>query len=451
MQETPETRAKLAQAIKTLQAKGDTSTIDKLVTAYKEKYQPPTPERNIGQKILGSVLDPIAKLGAEAGQALATPIVKTVEAFQSSEKKAQTEKNFQSASNKSIGSVPILGTPVKAQNKVTARDVAGQAIQAAATFAPGASAGASLGRKVLAGAATGYGFDVGQKLEDSSKTLKQAATPGVGTVVGGAIPLASAGISSITKNLPKWFVQKALPKLNPENTDIVLNQTHLGSIKSMAQESEKAVSSYGKAIDEVLSKPQYKDAVGNGAQAIGDTLSQFANADLTEKKVVGILKQVAPAQKTLIDKVANGTATLAEKNTLRSTIDQAIYPKFTDTPSLTFNKKIGKAFTDSLRSEVQKNAPETGAIFKFFSKEINLRNALKAAQAKIVKGAPVGLYDLMGYAAGHIPGVIGEKAARSPAVLTAAAKGISALQKVKTGGVSEILKKGILKSVSSQK
>src|ERR1035437_5924887 len=42
--ETPETRAKLANAIRTLQAKGDTNTINQLVTQYKAKYTPtPTP------------------------------------------------------------------------------------------------------------------------------------------------------------------------------------------------------------------------------------------------------------------------------------------------------------------------------------------------------------------------------------------------------------------------
>lgn len=39
MQETPETREKLGNAIRDLQAKGDTQTIDTLVNAYKQKYK----------------------------------------------------------------------------------------------------------------------------------------------------------------------------------------------------------------------------------------------------------------------------------------------------------------------------------------------------------------------------------------------------------------------------
>jgi hypothetical protein len=63
MNETPETRAKLAEAIRTLQAKGDTQTIESLVSAYKTKYQtapiaplPLSPEK---QGVVGTLLNPI--------------------------------------------------------------------------------------------------------------------------------------------------------------------------------------------------------------------------------------------------------------------------------------------------------------------------------------------------------------------------------------------------------
>jgi len=79
------------------------------------------------------------------------------------------------------------------------REVVGSAAQFGANFIPGAGVGANLSTKIGVGAATGYAFDVGSKLQDKSKTVGQSLTPGLGTAIGAAVPVAGKLISEGVK------------------------------------------------------------------------------------------------------------------------------------------------------------------------------------------------------------------------------------------------------------
>jgi hypothetical protein len=72
------------------------------------------------------------------------------------------------------------------------KQVAGSALQTGANFIPGAGTGASLATKVGMGAATGYAMDVGSKLQDPNRSVSKSLIPGIGTAIGGALPLAGA-------------------------------------------------------------------------------------------------------------------------------------------------------------------------------------------------------------------------------------------------------------------
>lgn len=328
------------------------------------------------------------------------------------------------------------------------KEVMGSSLQLAANAIPGAAKGASLDVKAATGAATGYAFDVSNKLQDENKTIGQDFTPGAGTVIGGAIPVVGAGLSYLSKNLPSWFIQKALPKLDSKNVDWATQTLDAGTVKSNLDKSTQAVRSSGDTLNSILNHPQYEKETGNVGQVVQDTLDKYPNAQLNNAKVASIVKNVTPAQKDLIDKVMNGTANIAEQNKLRQAIDQAVYPKFTDTPSLTFAKQVAKAFTDSLRGNVQNTAPETIPLFEQFSKELNLNQALKFAKAKIEKGAPVSLYDFAGAAAGGIPGIIGERVARTPAALISTAKGINAVNRVAQNPIVQDVGKVVKKVIT---
>jgi len=70
--ETPETRAKLASAIRDLQSKGDTATIDRLVRAYKAKYKPQSDADSLTGSGVGSlpVIKQATQFGAGVGSAI---------------------------------------------------------------------------------------------------------------------------------------------------------------------------------------------------------------------------------------------------------------------------------------------------------------------------------------------------------------------------------------------
>ncbi len=330
--------------------------------------------------------------------------------------------------------------------------VAGDIAQGALTVAaPGIGSEGNVGTKIASNALLGAGIGGTGAIAEGKNANDVANSTGEGALLGTAVTGAGETLSGLVKNIPSWFIKKALPKLESGNTDFALKNLDVGSVKSNLEKSNTAVKSSGKTIDAILSHPQYADETGNVGQVVKDTLNKYPNAQLNENKVASIVKNVAPTQKNLIDKVLDGTANLFEQNQLRQAIDRSIYPKFTDTPGLTFNKQVAKAFTDSLRSNVQGTAKETIPMFEQFSKEIDLRNALAAAKTKIEKGSAVSMYDILSGIGGGVPGVVAERAARAPAVGIAAAKGISAAGKAEPAirAIGKAIKAPVLKNVTA--
>lgn len=297
--------------------------------------------------------------------------------------------------------------------------------------------------------------------QSAGDVLKQGA---MGGVAGGALSAATEGVSALAQNLPKWFTQAALPKMKDAQafkyipneaggytrtaqesaSDYALNNTKGLSVSKMLEHSNKSVDGFRNQIDTILSHPEYTRETGNGAQAITDALTQFPEAQLTESKVIGMAKQLAPESKALVDKVADGTATLAEKNALRSELDSKIYIKFPE-KTLTFNQKVGKVIADSLRGDVQTTAPETVPIFNKFSKELTLNQALQRAVNKKTVAGDI-LAGGAGFAKGGLKGaaeaILIEKGLRSPSVLLNAAKLARGTSRVATPILSTAIRAG---------
>ncbi len=338
--------------------------------------------------------------------------------------------------------------------------VAGDVAQGALTVAaPNVGNGASALGRIGANAALGVGLGAtgavagGQGVGD---VVKQGA---IGGALGGGTSAVSEGVGKLVENLPNWFTQKALPKLENGNVDYALKNTKLGSIASNVEQSDKAVKSYGNQIESILTHPQYANETGDGSASIQGVMQAFPNAKLNPEKVAGIVADVVPGSEKLVDKVSEGTATLLEKNQLRQQLDMATKKVFTDSPSLTFNKQVAHSLANSLRNEVQSVAPETAPVFAEFSKEMNLNRALNTAQTKIEKGAAFGLYDILAAMGGSVAGAPGaiasvaaEKAIRSPAVGLGAAKGIQALGKTAPvlGAIGKAVKAPVIKALTSK-
>lgn len=255
-----------------------------------------------------------------------------------------------------------------------------------------------------------------------------------GAAGGAAINAAGSGVgetlSSLLNYLPVRLVRGVLPKLKSGNEQAVLQKTKLGSVSSMLDDSNASVSDLGQNIKQILTHPQYAANTGEGNAAVEKTLAVFPNSEYDAPQIVQTVKDLVPQQSKLVSKIQQGTATLDEKNTVRQALDAATKKRFTDHPQLTSQKDIGAAFADNLRREVQTHAPETQPIFRTLSKEIDVRNALWAASKKLDKQANIGLLDILSYLGAGLPAVLGEKAARSPAVSIATAKGLNAAGRV---------------------
>jgi hypothetical protein len=353
------------------------------------------------------------------------------------------------------------------QNNKNYGKVAGSAIASAAlpaSLAVGAGTGATalgrVGNAALkaagASAALGGGeaLSRGQTLGESAGAAAKAGA--LGGALGGAAQGAGELASFLTKNLPARLVRQALPKIEKGNEAYALKNTKLGPIKSLLEESDATVSGLGEQVQNVLTHSRYANDVGAGDFAIKKALNAFPNSEYDAAAVVSTVKRLVPAQARLVDKVANGTATLVEKNRLRSAIDPVIKKVFTDAPEVSSSKALAAEFANALRGEVQSYAPETQEIFSHLSREINLRNALQAASKKLDSKSALGLYDIVAGLGGFATaGPVGtgvaigaEKALRSPAVGLAGAKALSKVLPAVGGGAKAL--KGLIPEASSR-
>ncbi len=236
--ETSETRQKLADAIKQLQAKGDTPSINRLVSAYKNKYQTPQitetaqdtqPQRGIVGSALNTLLvKPAARFAEAVGRTgILGQTIKT----------GYEEMVGQNQELKLPGAERALGTvePQKSFGEGGGVQIFSDALQASTYLAPygkvagiGSRAATTLGATdnlarivggATAGAAGGYATDVAQGLNEGKRG--EAFIPGFGVLIGGLTggALEGAGvavekISKGAKELGKELEQQTF-KLTP--------------------------------------------------------------------------------------------------------------------------------------------------------------------------------------------------------------------------------------------
>lgn len=312
----------------------------------------------------------------------------------------------------------------------TLKGTAGDVLKAGAEIGTVAAAPASIGGAALAGAGIGAAQGSGDALQQNQSAVDALKQGAIGGAVGGATGGALAGVGKLLSYLPNRLVQSALPKLDAANIPKVLNDTNFGTIGSMLKDSQSAVADGGSQIHQILTSAPYADNIGNGAQAITDTLHAFPNSEYTAGDVISAAKNVVPGSAALVTKLQDGTATLPEKNMLRQTIDAATKKIFTDSPQVSAQKQLAAGLASSLRTEVQSVAPETQQLFADLSKELNLRNALQATAKKLSNAKPVNLYSILSFMTGGLPAAIGEEFARSPATSIAAGKAAQALAPV---------------------
>lgn len=313
-----------------------------------------------------------------------------------------------------------------------------QAIGAGAkTLGVGGKLATGLGR-ISAGAGTGFSFDVASSLEREEKGT-DIFKPGLGTVVGGSLPILGAigrGTSAnLSEKLPKRLVSSAL-KLSPKQASSKSGQKaveqmlsgRVGTAKSIFNQSQKQVDTLSKQITQ-----QLKDAPSAriGKTEVAKKLQTnpfFQDAGLQTDEVIEEVIRLVPRARTLLQK---RNLTLVEANRLRQIIDQTLGDRFFNMSNPPFSKDLLNSFSRTLSDTIKGKAPQgTRELFAELSKEVSLRNAVQNALVKGQGNQILSFGDLLGGGIGTafggplgtIPGIVGRRAIQSTPALTGGAQ-----------------------------
>lgn len=393
----------------------------------------------------------LASLFRGVTQPVVTMLARPVQA--AAELAGATENQVNEASSK----IPFYGERGNLDVPRNTTDVVKDVGRGAQTVALGMPV-ASIPQAIATGAVSGAGS--GLESEGTAEgALKQGA-------LGAGLGLMGGSISNAVKALPVWLTKDAFKGLNDSQIEKVLSEKSIGSISSLARQSEKSVSEYGNKIEEILNNTK---ATGAGNFSIRATTTQFPEYAGNETAMLQKIKNLIPSGKDIglngegwdratilsyIDKIQDGTATLFEKNRVKGAINSATnggYAKLARAINPSAGQDLAMTFANNLATEVKKSAPETIPIFEEFSKEMGIKSALqKIANKKtggIIQWRDIVPF-MVGTGLGGLPGGIASAAAMrtasSPAAEFAAAKGLQGISKI----ISPVVNRtGILPSI----
>lgn len=286
----------------------------------------------------------------------------------------------------------------------------------------GAEGGASLFGSIAGNAAAGAGLGA---LGAVSQGNPQGALSGAitGGLLGGGVGAVAPSIGRFLDNLPTRFAQKAL-KVDPETAQYALESKSIGSLGSLVKQNKGSIKDLGTQIGNILESDKYGTNIGRGASTFQDVANMFPRSEYTADDVYDAAKSLIPQFAKDLDKLKAGTATLAERNAIKSSLDTATKSVYTSLSRPPEVKLLGNALADALRVEVQDTAKETAPLFEQLSKEKNLSVALNklAKRAETGGGNLLTFRDLLGAGIGQgvagIPGLLGgvalEKLATTP-------------------------------------
>lgn len=265
----------------------------------------------------------------------------------------------------------------------TPLQVAGDVAQGALTVAaPGVGRGATVAGRIGANTALGAGVGASGAIAQGQEVKDVAKEAAIGGAIGGVTSSVGEGIRSLSQNLPKWLTKAALPKLENKNLNYAVENTKIGSLKTLQEKSGQAIKSYEDSIQGLLSQTVKKGVPANSQTILDDAIAQFPDSNYGFDDLIDNAKSIAPKVSKLIDKFKNGTATIQEVNSIRKELDAATKSVYTSLNRPPEAKLLGATLSNSMRNYVQTNVPATSPIFKQYSQEIGLNKAIAAAVKK---------------------------------------------------------------------
>lgn len=310
---------------------------------------------------------------------------------------------------------------------------------------------AALAGNAAAGAALGGLGSISNGDSGAQGIGKGALTGGL---LGGAAGAVAPTLSHWLDVLPTSLVKMGFKGTDTNMAENLLKKP-LGTVGSLLKNSTETVNEAGSKVNSILSDSKLADAGVGDTNSLTKTANKFSgNKNINSiDDVVKRLQSIVPDQTVLLDKLAAGTATLAEKNTLRQALDKATYRGLADLPALTSKKVMAHELANNLRNEIKGYAADTIPYFDQMSKEIPLQKVL--AKMDKSSAAHLGLFDVLsamtGLAGSPLAGAaldVGTRVARTPSALLGAGKAIRGIAPlVKLGGTAG--KAGLIRASTS--
>jgi len=283
-----------------------------------------------------------------------------------------------------------------------AKEVIGSAVQLGANFIPGAGIGATLGKKALIGAGTGLAMDIGSKLQKD-----ETPTPGIGTVIGGALPVAGAIVGLGTRIFGRLTkgLGSGLSGVSTDTIDSILKNPKAAEqfSKTLAKEgNSKILEQNAKQIINGVStiRQQARKAFGEGLETLSETdiapkvfkestkkvLDKYGSRLEKGKRILSGVefndpKNIKKASE-LIDELSNTKLDGKSLRKLADDIEKSAYKVATSDERLSFNAFI-KDLSTSLKGAISKSTSKLDDINKTFSQDIQLTEAVEDIFGKV--------------------------------------------------------------------
>jgi len=331
----------------------------------------PKPKTSLGQKILDAGSSVAKFVGAEG----------IAEQYGSTIAKAQANTQQE----KDLVESPSL------------KKVVGSAIQTGANLIPGAGKGVGLLGKTLAGAGTGLAFDVGSQLQND-----QAVSPGVGTIVGAALPGAGAILKPVTKIVGRLFkgigsglsgvstdtiekivsnpetAQKVSEKLAKTGNSKLLEENTRKVVNGVSTIKREARDAFAKGLDELSGVDIVPDNVRtgvvgalekNGISIVDDGVN-FSGADFLDANVQKKAENII----NTINETKDLTGTGVRK--LMDIVDSAKFKSAPDGERQAFNALMND-IKSGLRDGVSKSTTKLDEINAKYSADLQLAETVE--------------------------------------------------------------------------
>lgn len=284
------------------------------------------------------------------------------------------------------------------------KEVVGSAIQTGSNFLPGAGVGAKFAKKVAVGAGTGYGFDVGSKLQQGKeKPLK----PSAGTAIGASIPVVGAVVKPATKVVGRLLkgLGSGLSGVSTETIDKIVSNPRV------AQEATKRINKSGnaKVLEEnarqVMEgvrtiKKQARTSFGEGVgslkaediapktfrQAVQPFLDEsgvvYKNGKPTFSKVEFSEPRNIKIASKLVNKLSKTELNGLSLRKLLNEIEESRYKIATSDERLSFNA-FTKGLAETVKKAITGSTSKLGEINKKFSSDMQLAEATEDILGKV--------------------------------------------------------------------